>query len=101
MDSHGVGTQGKGGVHYGLQMFNMAVYAPVGNETGEMQSMTAGRLDDLSDCRIVAQGAFAYRHIYTRVVLVHNPAGAKVQMADLGVSHLPGGKSDRLPGSLK
>ena len=75
----------------------MGMHAAVGQEAAEVQPSSCsghGVKEPVQD-RIRGKGAIRNGLVDAREVLVHDPACADVQMADLGVAHLAFGQTDR------
>jgi hypothetical protein len=75
----------------------MAVHASVRNQTEQMQTVIARFLEVLLEHDIVRQLAGSECFINSRQILVNDPARAKIQVPDFGVSHLPFRQSDIFP----
>ena len=74
----------------------MTVHASVRNQTEQMQSMIARFLEALLEDGIVCQFARGERLVNPRQILINDPARAKIQVPNFGVSHLPLRQSDIL-----
>ena len=60
-------------------------------------SAVAGRRDGVQQRPVARELAGLDRVLDARVILVHDAAGADIEMADLGVPHLAVGQPDVLP----
>ena len=76
----------------------MAVDAAVGHEADEVQRVPAAghAIHGGGQHRVREQLTVADALVDPREVLVDDPAGPHVHVADFGVAHLPGGQADRL-----
>src|SRR5205823_4523126 len=75
----------------------MTVHASVRNEPEQMQTMIARLLETFLEHGIVRQLTSSKRFVNSRQILINDPAGAKIQVPDFGISHLPFRQSDIFP----
>ena len=78
------------------QMLVVAVHAAIGNQPDKMQPSVARFRKGLPQNFVPLQLAVRDRLVNPGQVLINDPARAEVEMADLGVSHLPCGQPDVL-----
>src|SRR5207237_8878356 len=72
----------------------MTVHASVRNQTEQMQTMIARFLEALLEHGIACQLAGGERFVNSVQILINDPARAKIQVPNFGVSHLPFRQSD-------
>jgi hypothetical protein len=75
-------------------MIQMAMNTAVRNQTDKMQPCFLGLSESILDCLITRQLAFFNRFVYSGKVLVNDSARSKVQVANLGITHLTGRQAD-------
>src|SRR6266567_4937408 len=80
----------------GEEMEIMTVHASVRNQTEQMQTMIARFLEALLDHGVTCQLAGGERFVNSGQILINDPARAKIQVPNFGVSHLPFRQSDIL-----
>ncbi len=98
MDRDPLKTMPAGELEKGVQVRNVAVHTPVGEEAQEMEGRPAPF--DILDCADES-GLFEEiprpdRTVNSCNLLIDYAAGADVHMADFGVSHQTGGQTDVL-----
>ena len=81
-----------------LEVTQMAVNAAIRDESDEMKRVPAvgATVYGRHQCRISKELTFADVPIDSGEVLIHDPTGTEVHMADFRVSHLTGRKPDGL-----
>ncbi len=85
----------------GPQVIQRGVHAAVGHQPQQMhpggRHQPGAARERLAQDSVLGQRAVRDRVVDAHEVLAHDRAGAKVQMPDLGVAHLPLGQSHRSP----
>ena len=83
-----------------VQVLLVAVHAAVRDQADEVQRVLppAQRSIAAASAGLLEELAVADALVDAREVLVDDPAGAHVHVADLGVAHLAGGQADRFAG---
>jgi hypothetical protein len=79
------------------------VHAAVGDQPHEVQAMRRPTdfADDLEQYRVAKEAAVADRHGDPHEVLVRDPSGAQILVADLAVAHLARRQADGLTGRVQ
>ena len=82
-------------------MRDMAVDAAVGHQAHEVDGAPVGHgaVDRLAQHGVARERAVLDRQVDPGELLVDDPAGADVEVPDLGVAHLPLGQPDGQPGA--
>src|SRR6266480_5024155 len=75
----------------------VAVNATVGNQSEEMKSMTAGPSEGFPQYSVSGQFAIRDCLVNPRQVLIDDPAGSQVKMADFRIAHLSIRQADVSP----
>ena len=89
-------------VDQGEKVVNVAVHAAVREQSHEMKAAVAGfhLFHGIQKHRVPEQAAVRRRPGDPGQILIDNPAGADVHVADLGVSHLSRRKPHRFSGGV-
>ena len=74
------------------QMLVMAMHSAFRHQAHEMQPMTATVGERFLQNLIAREFTGRDRLIDTRKILINDPAGSEIQMADFGIAHLAGRK---------
>ena len=100
VDEHPRHALARGHLDQRVQVLLAAVDAAVREQADEVQRVLAvdAAIHRRGERRAREQLAVADALVDAREVLVDDPAGAHVHVADLGVAHLPGGQADRFAG---
>ncbi len=102
MHDHGAHPALRGELEARLEVAEVAVHAALGHEAHEVQRAAppGGLVAGLHEDAVAEEVAVGDRLRDAREVLVHDAAGADVEVADLGVAHLarrqPHGRAGRL-----
>jgi hypothetical protein len=84
-----------GELHQRLQVAEARVHATVGHQPDQVHPLGAGERVD--DRRVLAQHPVEHGIVDAREILADDGAGAEVEVADLGVAHLPFGQPHSAP----
>ena len=86
--------------HDRAQVVDVRMHPAVGDEPGHVQHPAAGLggRDRSLQRGVLGQRAIGHRIADAHEILRDDPPGADVEMADLGVAHLPFGQAHRAPG---
>ena len=92
-----------GQIGEGQQMVDMAVDAPVGEKSQQVERRVVFLhvVHSLEEGRIFEKGAVFDGLRYHGEILVDDPSGAYVEMSYLGIPHLPFGKADSQTAGLE
>ena len=66
----------------------MAVHAAVGNQAEQMKPVSARSCEALLQYPIARQFSALDRFVNSGQVLIHDPAGAQIEVANFGIAHL-------------
>ena len=76
------------------ELILMAVDAAVGNKSDEVESAGLPFFESGGEDRVLCERAFGDGFVDARKVLIHDAAGAEIQVTDFRVAHLSIGQAD-------